>query len=625
MPLPKTQFNVHTQDYSTGVGVSSFASVLHFTPPEASSKGRLVVTAVVHSPDARIGKEIYSQIEQKYYANDGKSVFDSLTTCLGDIVHQLRQRQIEIELGGVAISDNVSYLVSANGACSYLIRDGAASLVLESEEAEFKSASGYIEEGDIFLASSQGLFEIINLDRLDVLLDEVNDIEELKNALVDETLGNKKPIVFSIVQLTETVVAEQIIESELVSTTNTFSPSPKSSGKIRTKIASVLDSIIKIIPERRVLIKDDISIDGKPQKSKLPVVVGVVLLMLLSVSIWYGAKTRSEQIKKAEYQDELQSAKHQFEEARSLSQINAPRAKELILSAKNTVTELENKGIEDQDVKVLGEAIEQNLGGIAGIYTGSPDVFLDLSLIRADFKANDLSYSEEVIRVLDGENKRMSLINSESKKTENIGNLDLLPNARAAASYGNESYILSSDGIREVQKELELVVKSEDWSGGDVLIGAFGGNLYALDKNENLIWRYPRGVNSYGSGQEWFAPGINVNVSDAISWAIDGKVWILKEGGVVLVYERGLPQRFVIEGVDNKDGFKQIFTDESSEFVYLLDSSKSRVVVLEKTGAYKGEYQVAELSSAVDFVVSEPSKKIIFLTDNKLLEIPLKH
>src|SRR5690606_28849045 len=107
--------------------------------------------------------------------------------------------------------------------------------------------------------------------------------------------------------------------------------------------------IIGLIPEKRVVVQSE-SLDGiTPAKSKLPVFVGIGLLGVLVVSIAFGVKARNEKQLKAEYEDELQSAQHQFEESRSLTGINSARAKELILSARTTVKQLEEQGIDDPE------------------------------------------------------------------------------------------------------------------------------------------------------------------------------------------------------------------------------------------------------------------------------------
>jgi dihydrofolate reductase len=55
-----------------------------------------------------------------------------------------------------------------------------------------------------------------------------------------------------------------------------------------------------------------------------------------------------------------------------------------------------------------------------------------------------------------------------------------------------------------------------------------------------------------------------------------------------------------------------------------LDNGNSRVVVFDKTGSYKAQYQADVIKSAKDFEVLEKDKKIYVLSGGKVYEITLK-
>jgi hypothetical protein len=68
-----------------------------------------------------------------------------------------------------------------------------------------------------------------------------------------------------------------------------------------------------------------------------------------------------------------------------------------------------------------------------------------------------------------------------------------------------------------------------------------------------------------------------------------------------------------------------IYTNEEAGFVYILDKTGKRIVVLDKDGNYKAQYFSDRLSEANDLVVSEAQKKIILLAGSKLYFIEIKH
>lgn len=612
------RFTHNSQEFSTGMGVSSLASVVHIDSnvEDNTARGDLHIVSILHTPDSRVEKEMRSILQQKYYTPNTDTAFMAINTAVGEVVHMLRQRQITAEICALSKVENVVYLACSNGSQVVLIRDGNVTPVLSSQEGEVKSASGYIQETDIILLHTKDFSECISVELLNSLLEEASDIESLNELIQDQLVGYKKPLAYNLLQF-----YEEQVELPVVMENNVNISQPPVKGP-KAFVLSLIDKALSVIPDKKMVVKTDT--EG-PQKSKAPVIAGVALLGILLVSIVFGMKAREEKAIRESYQDELTSAQHEYDEAQSLSGINEIRAKELILSAQNRVSELQERGIEDPQIQVLSTSIEQSLGDIAGIYRQQSEVFLDLSLIRADFQGDDLTFSTGEVGVLDATKERVTLVNVSSKRTKNIGALDLAPNALQLTSYNQRFYLLSSDGIRDITNELALVVRSEEWKADGALIGAFGGNLYVADTQNNMIWRYPGGSSTFGDGQKWLSDGINVNLTNAVSWSIDGRIWILSNGGIITVYDRGVPRRVNLDGITGLDGATVIFADESAENIYILDPVNSRIVVFNKEGVFEAEYKVENLSNVTDFAVSEEEQKIIYLEGNKLWEIALQH
>jgi hypothetical protein len=176
-----------------------------------------------------------------------------------------------------------------------------------------------------------------------------------------------------------------------------------------------------------------------------------------------------------------------------------------------------------------------------------------------------------------------------------------------------------------VGEEIELVIKP-DWDPRRVLIYAFAGNFYVLEKDKNTIWRYPAIKLGFAEKNNWFGSGLNLDLSGAISWAIDGSIWVLNDNGSVMKFSLGSPQKFTLSIPNNVSlEASNIFTDEDSKYLYLLDGKDGRIFVFDKNGNYKGEYFSDLLKSANYLVVSEKEKKMVFLANGKLYVIEAKH
>ena len=59
--------------------------------------------------------------------------------------------------------------------------------------------------------------------------------------------------------------------------------------------------------------------------------------------------------------------------------------------------------------------------------------------------------------------------------------------------------------------------------------------------------------------------------------------------------------------------------------MYILESSSSRVVVIDKEGNYKAQYFDDVIAGAKNLAVSEAEGKIILALEDKLLSIKIKH
>jgi len=58
--------------------------------------------------------------------------------------------------------------------------------------------------------------------------------------------------------------------------------------------------------------------------------------------------------------------------------------------------------------------------------------------------------------------------------------------------------------------------------------------------------------------------------------------------------------------------------------LYVLDSGNSRLLILTKTGSYKGQITGVKFATATDLVVDEKGKKVYFLEGSKIFQVDLK-
>lgn len=574
-----------------------------------------------NSSQLTIGKEIFSKIQKYFYSNsknEEEGVFSSLKQAVERVSDEYLQKRAELDVCVFFVVGDLVYLTVCGECSFYLCRRGVMIPIVKNE-AGIKTASGRLLSGDrIFVCTNvfcrefgEGMIKAALENR------DLNYFVETFAPLVHE-----KSTSYGMGALVVKIGEENDAEkpgSEIKAI--------KSSGRFRNRIIRLIDKLISRISERKISVTSDtLDYETKSKRKNAPL-VGVILLFLLAVSIVFGVKQRQERIYRENYEARLDQAIHEYQEAESLFEIDRNRARELVMNSRKLSNALKDEGVEDDRLEKLISDINGNIGRIAGIYEQEAGLFLDLTLVSSGYYGDLLKMSGGRMIVLDTKGKRLVGVDLATKRTEVIAGPDYLSDAIDVTNYTERSFVLSSDGIREVGDEVELIIKPDEWDPRGVLIGAFGGNMYVLDKQASTIWRYPGVRLGFSEKQEWLVSGAGENLlNGATSWAIDGSIWILTNDGRVRKYSLGSPQNFSLEFSESEEVvFDSLFTSEELDYLYLLDRESRRVFVFDKSGKYFGEYLSQKLGDSNYFVVSEEERKMVFLADSKLWEIEIRH
>jgi len=361
------------------------------------------------------------------------------------------------------------------------------------------------------------------------------------------------------------------------------------------------------------------------QSRKLTFSVGIILLVILAVSIGFGIRQKKVSDLKKQYQGLLSEATNGVDKAISLASVNPDESRQLFLDSEAKLTQIQALNVKDPQIEELQKKIEDSRAAVLGEYTLAPELYLDLGLLSSGFNGNAISSSGGNIYVLDKAGARAVSIAISTKKSKVVAGPSVIENPIDLASYEDNVYILFSDGIYLIGNNKTKVI-DKSWSG-DALIYSFAGNMYVLDKSANQIYRYAgQSGNTFGTQQSWLSASTKANFADALGWGLNGAVYVLYPNSKILKYSLGSPQSFSISGVSPEIGrIDAINADPDNQYIYLLDKSGKRVVVVDKNGKYKAQYIDDQISNVNSLVASEADKKIILLTGEKLLSIEMKH
>lgn len=149
----------------------------------------------------------------------------------------------------------------------------------------------------------------------------------------------------------------------------------------------------------------------------------------------------------------------------------------------------------------------------------------------------------------------------------------------------SQVYLMTGNSVIEWNGNQATTMKTDDpkgWASGTA-ISAYLRFLYMLSPQDNQIYKYERLTDRYS------APvGYNVNgdLKGAIDMAIDGNVYVLKQGGTIVKLFRGEAEPYVIRKAPDgllKNATKLFKLPEGN--MYVLDSENKRVVVISDGGS----------------------------------------
>lgn len=563
------------------------------------------------------GREIFEKIKQSYFSKkEEQSELTHIKRAFLSVKDEIEGEAIVASLIG-----NKIFCLCFNGAGAALKRSDSLVPLLKTNKGEYSTVAGVIKPGDFLVLATHNCFASLTLDAIkDSLVKTAEDSIESFSGLLT---GQEEICVYIVNNFLED---SEIDITEIGSGASVEKEKPKYKNGIKSRAVNFIDKLLDKLPNQKLVIQQEGVDQVRSKRRKTASLVGIVLIILLSVSIYFGRKADDKQKVIDSYEPQLMEAIHNLTEAKELASLSPVRAQELLGEARDIAIELEERGIEDERLSKLFEDIRDNLADIAGIYEDEPQIFIDLSIIASNFSGNNTSYAAGLIRVLDNETKRLVGVEIDSKRTEILANDEFIPSAVDNFSYEDRSFVVSNDGIREVTGDVELVIKDQEWIGKNIIAKAFAGNVYVLDTDTNNILRYQGVRGGFQEGENWLAEDISINFSEALDLTIDGEIWVLNKGGIITRLSLGVPRNFSLSG--DRVGLIEpnaIFSDEESEYLYILDPASSKILIINKDGQYIGEYSNKMLEKAQDFIVAEEQKLIVFLAEGKLYSLEVKH
>lgn len=493
---------------------------------------------------------------------------------------------------------NVIYLGLLGKGCALLLRKKELGVVLNQQDSGIVTSSGILQEEDVIFLETEQFQNLVPVAKLAQLI---------KDASFEEIAENIAPLIHGQDEAGSSAAIIFQVHSQI---------SPEHPLVSKPPFLSHLSLPISFS-------QMSIRLPHLEKKKLLFILLG---LLLLSGAI-FGLTFLKEQRGGVEsFETVLKEANKKYEEGTSLLTLNKELAKEPLLASK-TILE-GSKPTKKEDVQKKEELLGKVAGALSEAFNTytikDPQVFFDLTIMREDIEGLTFAGSSGNILILD---KKQSAVYALSLANKSYNSTAAgFKNPKHVVISAQTGFVLDDEGIWKIRlkgKSKTLVVKKEDF-GEVAALSAFFSNIYMLDKkNAQIVKLVPIDDEKY-SQRDYFTGKTRADVTDGISMAIDGSIYILSQAGVIKKYIEGREDAFFTPDLDKPfENPSRLFTDRESEFVYVLDLGNKRIVVFKKNGPYVAQYIWDGMNNVRDFVVLEKEKKILLLSEKKIYAIEL--
>jgi sugar lactone lactonase YvrE len=157
------------------------------------------------------------------------------------------------------------------------------------------------------------------------------------------------------------------------------------------------------------------------------------------------------------------------------------------------------------------------------------------------------------------------------------------------------------------------------WHTG-VDLATYSNKIYLLDAVSKQIWKYQRGNTGYTGASTYFSEAPDV-LADAVSIAVDGRVWVLLKDGTLLQYFASDPVEYIIKKAPlaKFEGATRVYTDGDMTQLYILDAAAKRIFVYDKSQktddlTYSSQYALDALSGPITDMMVDKTNHTVYLT-----------
>lgn len=556
-----------------------------------STKGHLFALININSDEEKdlnsIGHDINFEFNQTYFNSENNlDVISNLQQSINSIIRNPLYSNYQIDFSIAVVLNNQISLATFGNSKIIFKRQNQISILINSSENQIETLAGSVENQDRVFLLTNSFFEKITWQKIKLFLSEskIQSVEE-----------NFLSAIFSLKD--QKNLAAAIIQIESDQQEETEKPPIKKDASI-------------FIPHHQ---SREVN-----KRKKLILLLGIILILGFSFSIYFGIKkTKSQKIER-QYQQLKTEIETQIENINQTRSLSLESARTAAVTAQSTVEKMVALKVHQDEIENYNSQLKTILSQTGSSENYTPDFFYDTNNIVANPQFQKIIFNNDQIYLLDSVNGQIDSLKIESKSVKPIISSDKIKNAINFAVDKTSLYFLNTENIYLVEKN--DIVSKISLTGIEATDFKFwNGSAYILDSENQTIWKFTPNSTGFSKAQNWLKNDAKLNLG-AVSFSINGKIWVLYQSGLVTPYLSGVEEKFTPNQDSQFTKTDNLDVTQEKELLSFVDNDNI-VYIYQKSGELLKKFNFGNLKIN-DIAFDEATNTIYTLcSDQKIYSI----
>lgn len=610
-----------------------------------------------------IGELIFDTLRKKFFADPEADPYVRFEKALKEVNRELkniRSQKSSQFIGNLhviiaAIVGNDLLLTQCGDAEAYLIRRRFCSVISddlydpESKDFFTNIANGTLEPDDFVLLSSTRLLRYISKNdfaRIGSSKNLVGSLGELRDLLSAEVLGKMAFIGIRAgfpAELTDQEKSKAV--AHLQKEERTLASSEKQEKQpvnvvlmdaVRKLSGAVKDLSRRLVSRSKNDEKGGRVVRGQGggnffsfsnwSRDKILAAV-IVIVIVLTAGVWWLRTRADEQTKIDHYVAVLNEVKEEISSAETTGQYNKDQASQMLADAQQKALTVLNSGYARSDAKRYLDSIQASRDKLDGVVHPVTRVLADLTTKRANVSALGLLALKGSLYAFEYN----ALYPILADKVQDPLTIDDAETVVAGSAFTDQNSLLfytkSGKVIEFKDNRMSFIQAAEGSYHKGVAVQGYNNKFYILDPDANQIWKYTRSRDKFGTAEQY---NVDADLKSAVSFAIDGNVFVVNKDGSLVKLFGGNKQNLVLKRQPVKPlaSPTKLFTQLDMPQVYFLEPSEHRVMVYYKDDktqglTYQAQYVFDDITGLRDLYFDKDTSKLYLMDATKVYEVDL--